>query len=225
MSGRASRAPTGTAAEISRNRLSSRVCWLEALPQSFQGVVIANEVLDALPTHVVRWGDDGVFERGVTWRSDSLAWDDRLLNSGPLLERARQLTPPPGYIKRNQPGRPGTRALARRDVGARCIDLHRLRLRAEREYYHPQRDRGTLMCHYRHHVHDDLFFLPGLQDISSHVDFTAVAQAGVESGLRLQGTRRRRTSSSISGSRGCSKARPPNTQRRMRHSPPRPTSC
>lgn len=55
------------------------------------------------------------------------------------------------------------------------------------EYYHPQRIQGTLMCHYRHHAHGDPFFLPGLQDITSHVDFTAVAETAIDSGLSLYG--------------------------------------
>jgi len=57
----------------------------------------------------------------------------------------------------------------------------------ESEYYHPQRCRGTLMCHYRHRAHDDPFYLPGLQDITAHVDFSAVARAGVAAGLSLLG--------------------------------------
>jgi SAM-dependent MidA family methyltransferase len=57
----------------------------------------------------------------------------------------------------------------------------------EREYYHPQRDHGTLMCHYRHHAHDDPFFAPGLQDITSHVDFTAIARAAQHAELDLLG--------------------------------------
>jgi SAM-dependent MidA family methyltransferase len=56
-----------------------------------------------------------------------------------------------------------------------------------REYYHPQRSAGTLMCHYRHRAHDDPFFLPGLQDITVHIDFSAVAQAGADAGLELHG--------------------------------------
>jgi len=56
-----------------------------------------------------------------------------------------------------------------------------------REYYHPQRAQGTLMCHYRHRAHDDPFFLPGLQDLTAHVDFTAVAEAGIDAGLKLLG--------------------------------------
>jgi SAM-dependent MidA family methyltransferase len=55
------------------------------------------------------------------------------------------------------------------------------------EYYHPQRNQGTLMCHYRHHSHDDPFFLPGLQDITSHVDFTAAAESVIDSGAQLLG--------------------------------------
>jgi SAM-dependent MidA family methyltransferase len=56
-----------------------------------------------------------------------------------------------------------------------------------REYYHPQRNMGTLMCHYRHRAHDDPFLFPGLQDITAHVDFTSVAEAGIEAGLQLLG--------------------------------------
>ena len=56
-----------------------------------------------------------------------------------------------------------------------------------REYYHPQRAHGTLMCHYRHRAHDDPFFLPGLQDLTAHVDFTAVAEAGIDAGMKMLG--------------------------------------
>ena len=56
-----------------------------------------------------------------------------------------------------------------------------------REYYHTQRNRGTLMCHYRHHSHDDPFYLPGLQDITAHVDFTAVAEAAIDQGAHFLG--------------------------------------
>ena len=55
------------------------------------------------------------------------------------------------------------------------------------EYYHPQRTHGTLMCHYRHHAHDDPFFLPGLQDITAHVDFSAVAESAIASDAHLLG--------------------------------------
>ena len=55
------------------------------------------------------------------------------------------------------------------------------------EYYHPQRAQGTLMCHYRHHSHGDPFFLPGLQDITAHVDFTAVAESAIDSDAHLLG--------------------------------------
>jgi SAM-dependent MidA family methyltransferase len=55
------------------------------------------------------------------------------------------------------------------------------------EFYHPQRNRGTLMCHYRHHAHDDAFYLPGLQDITAHVNFTDIAECGIDAGLELLG--------------------------------------
>jgi SAM-dependent MidA family methyltransferase len=56
-----------------------------------------------------------------------------------------------------------------------------------REYYHPQRSHGTLMCHYRHHAHDDPFYFPGLQDITAHVDFTALAETAIDNGAHFLG--------------------------------------
>jgi SAM-dependent MidA family methyltransferase len=55
------------------------------------------------------------------------------------------------------------------------------------EYYHPQRSGGTLMCHYRHHAHGDPFYLPGLQDVTVHVDFTTIAEAAFDQGLSVLG--------------------------------------
>ncbi len=166
--------------------LVSRVHWLEALPDSISGVLVANEVLDALPVHLVRWTDANIVERGVASEGENFVWQERLPESSMLLEIAQQINVPDGTLS--------DMSLAVRGlVGSLSERLHQGVLLfidygfGAREYYHPQRTQGTLMCHYRHHAHDDPFFLPGLQDITAHVDFTAVAEAAIDAGLHLYG--------------------------------------
>jgi SAM-dependent MidA family methyltransferase len=161
---------------------TSRIVWIERVPISFRGVILANEVLDALPTHLVRWREDGLFERGVSRRGDVFVWEDRPLSDPALIVQGQRLRPPPPYVSEISLAAPAlVRTLAEAlEHGVLLFVDYGF---GEREYYHPQRDRGTLMCHFRHHAHDDPFFVPGLQDITSHVDFSAVTRAGTEAGL------------------------------------------
>jgi len=166
--------------------LADRVVWLDMLPDEISGAVFGNEVLDALPVHLMRWTADGLRERGVVSAGETFSWQERLPENPSLVELAQALPMPDDYLSELSPAARGlTASLCQRlrqgvllwvDYGF-----------GAREYYHPQRDRGTLMCHYRHHAHDDPLFLPGLQDITAHVDFTAVAEAGVDAGAELLG--------------------------------------
>ena len=166
--------------------LAARVAWIDTPPSSHDGLILGNEVLDAIPTHVVAWREREIFERGVVQDANGLAWQDRPLRAGPVLDAARQLNPPPPYVSEINLAAPALVAsvagILRRGVML-FIDYGF----GSREYYHPQRSAGTLMCHYRHRAHGDPFFLPGLQDITAHVDFTAVAQAGARAGLDFLG--------------------------------------
>ena len=169
--------------------LLDRVVWLDRLPERFDGLVLANELLDAMPVHLAVWQEEAIFERGVAWEAGGLVWSDRPA-SGRLLERAQALADeyslPSGYVSEiglaaadwtaSWAGILGRGALLLIDYG---FPRH--------EYYHPQRNAGTLMCHYRHQAHTDPFFLPGLQDITAHVDFTAIVEAGFNAGLELLG--------------------------------------
>ncbi|MGH8762309.1 MAG: class I SAM-dependent methyltransferase [Nitrosospira sp.] len=174
------------------------VVWLEHLPARFNGLILANEVLDAMPVHLVAWRDASLFERGVTLDGDNFRWIERAVTEGALFEVAHELNLPmdPGSSDAgHDPGnyvseislatRGFMRALARiLQQGAVVLIDYGF---GRSEYYHPQRNRGTLMCHYRHHVHDDPFYLPGLQDITSHVDFSALAEAAIDAGLEFLG--------------------------------------
>ena len=166
--------------------LLDRVVWLDALPDNFRGLILANEVLDAMPVHLVRWLNGACFERGVAVESGEFVWQDRPLTEGPLWQAAKALDPGVDYLSEINLAAPAwinslSQSLAQGVV--LCLDYGFPRS----EYFHPQRDSGTLRVHYRHHSLDDPFFLPGLCDLTAHVDFSAVADAGVESGLRLLG--------------------------------------
>lgn len=170
--------------------LLSRVTWLDCLPENHAGVVLANELLDALPVHLVRWTESGVMERGVGQDGNGrFTWNERSA-AGALLEAAEEI----GRDCDVAPGYQSEIGLAARAWSAEWG--HRLTRGAlllidygfpRHEYYHPQRDEGTLMCHYRHHAHGDPFYWPGLQDVTAHVDFTAIVAAAHAAGLDLLG--------------------------------------
>ena len=166
-----------------------RVEWLDALPPHFSGCLIGNEVLDAMPTHALRWDDAGpeprVLERGVALVDGQLVFAERPA-SGALLEAANALpvaAPYRGEI--SLAARSWISELGRRlEKGAMLLIDYGL---PRHELYHPERDGSSLRCHYRHRVHDDPLWFPGLSDITSHVDFTAVAEAGFDAGLEVLG--------------------------------------
>lgn len=165
---------------------ADRVEWLDSLPNHFTGLILGNEVLDAMPVEMVAWRAAGIYQRGVTLAGESFAWDDRLLEAGLLFDAASQLAPPADYVSEV-----GLAARAFIGTLAGLLDAGAILMIdygfGASEYYHSQRSTGTLMCHYRHHAHDDPFYLPGLQDITAHVDFTAIAEAGLDAGLKLLG--------------------------------------
>jgi len=169
--------------------LGTRFQWRSTLPDAFRGVMLANEVVDAMPAHAVAWTPDGLVERGVTLDASGLRWTDRPA-TGAVAEAMRTIAvdlPPSGRYESeiNLAGPAWLRAIAASlaEGALLVIDYGFTR----EEYYHPQRSTGTLMCHYRHHAHGDPFFLPGLQDITTHVDFSALAAAGANAGLDLLG--------------------------------------
>jgi len=163
-------------------RLGGRVQFLDRLPDAWHGVVIANEVVDAMPVHAVGWRAEGIVERGV---SAELAWQERPAG-GALLQEARTIEVPPPYDSEiGLAGQAWMRSLAERlESGAIFVIDYGF---SRREYYHPQRSMGTLMCHARHRAHGDPFERPGEQDITAHVDFSALARAARESGLEVLG--------------------------------------
>lgn len=166
--------------------LFNRVHWLNTLPAKFSGAIVANEVLDALPVYLVHWQDSSITERGVALSDNNFVWQERAISNPNLLEATQKISVPDGYVSEICLAAHGLiNSLAQRlEQGAMVFIDYGF---GTREFYHPQRDKGTLMCHYRHHAHDDPFFLPGLQDITAHVNFTDIAECGIDAGLELMG--------------------------------------
>jgi SAM-dependent MidA family methyltransferase len=165
-------------------RLAGKVTFLDSLPDDFRGVVIANEVVDAMPVHAVAWKQSGIFERGVAF-SGKLAWDERPAH-GAVLEAAQEIEVPVPYESEIGLGARawmGTLA-GRLESGAILVIDYGF---PSREYYHLQRSMGTLMCHARHRAHENPFERPGEQDITAHVDFSALLRAAHAGGLELLG--------------------------------------
>jgi SAM-dependent MidA family methyltransferase len=171
-----------------------QVAWLDRFPPAFSGVVIGNEVLDAMPVNLVVKTAQGWKERGIGLSDKNFVFRDRPCNPALIAQIPDASDLPVGYLTEVHPVAAGfMRSLAGmvatghhetgRGAAAILVDYGF----PAHEYYLSQRDEGTLMCHYRHHAHPEPFYLPGLQDITAHVDFTAMARAAVDGGLETLG--------------------------------------
>jgi len=173
--------------------LLERVHWLDALPEQFEGVVLANELLDAMPLERYRVLEQGFAIQGVVWDepSSAFAWEERPASA----EQATMLEqlvarlghkPVTGYLLEvNERAVAWVSQLAASLTrgAAILIDYGASR----NEFYHEQRFEGTLSCHYRHRSHDDPLILTGIQDITAYVEFSAVVEAAVDAGFTLAG--------------------------------------
>jgi SAM-dependent MidA family methyltransferase len=165
--------------------LLAHVEWLSNLPQNFSGMILANEMLDAMPVHVFSQTEEGVLERCITIKEGELAWAENPadLDLQKNIEKLQVSSPYTSEINLALPSFILDISRCLKKGVALFIDYGF----PQKEYYHHERSEGTLMCHYRHHSHPDPLLYLGLQDITAHVDFTAVAQAAVDNGLDIVG--------------------------------------
>jgi SAM-dependent MidA family methyltransferase len=160
---------------------AGRVQWHDRLPKRIDGVVLGNEVLDAMPVQLLHWDGGQWFERGVAAAGDAFVWTDR----------PTHLRPPASHFV------PGTvvEIHPQAEAFVRTLAAHLGRSAAffidygfpEAEYYHPQRVGGTLMCHRAHLADADPLSEVGLKDITSHVNFSGIALTAQEAGLEVLG--------------------------------------
>lgn len=168
---------------------AAKLQHLNALPEQFDGILIGNEVLDAMPVELVRRKADGSFVRlHVCHDGTQFALTEQALDKAELLADAQEHFPH-SYTDYTSELHPEQHAFVR-------TLAHKLKRGAmiwidygfdAAQYYHPQRTQGTLIGHYRHHTVNDPFFQIGLTDLTAHVNFTGIAQTGCDSGLDLIG--------------------------------------
>ena len=164
---------------------ADRVQWLSQLPESFTGVIIGNEILDALPVKRFIINENQFYELCVATQNHEFTW-----TQGPPLPVAQKRLAknnfPQEYVSEINPA-----AEAFTKSIANCLDTGIALLfdygYPRAEYYLPDRKDGTLMCYYRHRTHDNPFALVGLQDITSFIDFTAMAESAVSAGADILG--------------------------------------
>lgn len=167
-----------------------QVVWLDTLPDAFTGVIVGNEVLDAMPVNLVVKTETDWVERGVVLNeAGQFAFAERACAPELVAQIPDAGLFAAGYLTEVHPVATGfmqsVAHVINQGNGAAAIFVDYGF--PAREYYFDERNTGTVMCHYRHHAHTDPFYLPGLQDITAHVDFTAMAVAAAESGLDVLG--------------------------------------
>lgn len=168
--------------------LCDRVIWLERLPEKpMRGVVIANEVLDAMPVELFTWENGPIINQVDFQKEQFILIRDKKINRE-LQSRFEQyqIAFKNGYTSEVNLYLPAWIKSIAEFFSAGLLLLIDYGF-PRREYYHPDRDQGTLMCHYRHRAHTDPFVFPGMQDITAHVDFTAVAEAAFDHHFSVAG--------------------------------------
>ena len=176
--------------------LEERIVWLDRLPEKkINGIILANEVIYAMPVRRIVF-DGEIEECVVACKSKSndqirFQWMRKSINQTlkttvqKMLDELREKIPTPYITEINLNIKPWLNSL--NDVFNKGLILISDYCYPRQEFFHPQRNAGTLICHYRHHAHDDPFLYPGLQDITASVDFTAVAEAAVAIGMDVSG--------------------------------------
>ena len=171
--------------------LLETVVWLEQLPDNFAGLILANEVLDALPIHLVYKNNDALCERGVAFTQQTdkpgdFIWQDKPLLQGELFDLASAQHLSNNYLTEfclSTTGLVNSLLDSLKQGAILLIDYGF----GAREYYHADRNRGTLMCHFQHYAHDNPLINIGLQDITAHVNFSQIALACEAHGISLAG--------------------------------------
>ncbi len=169
--------------------LFDKVIWLEQLPASFTGVVLANEVCDAMPVHSLVFEETDIYERYVGWDGQQLVWQNAPLSAPALTEKAALIAP----LLKTLPFRCEVNLYAEAWLGSLAAILEQGAIfiidygYTGNNYFHTNRAAGGIRCHYQHHAHDAPLILPGLQDLTAHVNFTDLAETAHQAGLNVAG--------------------------------------
>lgn len=166
--------------------LLAKVVWLDQLPSEWCGIILGNEVLDAMPVNLYARLQGHWHERGVGWDAtlQRLMWQDKILHQPQAI--LESISGTHDYITETHTMAEGFINSLSKILQRGVILLIDYGFPAA-EYYHPQRCQGTLMAHYRHQAYTDPFVHPGEADLTAHINFSALADAADAAGLMLEG--------------------------------------
>jgi len=162
-----------------RLNLPAKCSWLSSLPKHFKGVILANEVLDAIPCDVIIYQNSFWYRYGVSYANEKCIWQiGKPLEQALLPESLLTGNFSEGYITELHPQANAWVGQIAEQLDAGLFLTFDYGFPAS-EYYHPQRIEGTLMAHHRHHAIQDPFYFPGLCDLTSHVEWTQIARSAL----------------------------------------------
>ena len=166
--------------------LFSKVLWIDEIPQEYKGIVFCNELLDALPVDLIKKVSGIYYQKGVGLENDLFVWKDKIIKDLSIYDHINLESLPDDYLIEDAIHIKSWINKINESIAKGVVIIIDYGFNHS-EYFHEQRSQGTLMCHFKHHAHDNPLIQVGIQDITSHVNFSYVAREASNIGLHING--------------------------------------
>ncbi|QDC95870.1 class I SAM-dependent methyltransferase [Candidatus Methylopumilus universalis] len=166
--------------------LFSKVQWIDQIPQEYNGIVFCNELLDALPVDLIKKSSGIPYQKGVALENDLFIWKDKAIKDLSTYDHINLESLPDNYLAEDAIHIKSWINNISESISKGVVIIIDYGFNHS-EYFHEQRSQGTLMCHFKHHAHDNPLIQVGIQDITSHVNFSYVAREASSKGLHING--------------------------------------
>lgn len=166
--------------------LFSKVLWIDEIPQEYRGIVFCNELLDALPVDLIKKVSGVYYQKGVGLENDLFIWKDKPIIDLTIYDHINLESLPDDYLIEDAIHIKSWINKINESIAKGVVIIIDYGFNHS-EYFHEQRSQGTLMCHFKHHAHDNPLIQVGIQDITSHVNFSYVAREASNIGLNING--------------------------------------
>ena len=166
--------------------LFSKVRWIDQIPQEYKGIIFCNELLDALPVDLIKKSSGIPYQKGVGLENDRFIWKDKVIKDLSIYDHINLESLPANYLAEDPIHIKSWINKISKSISKGVVIIIDYGFNHS-EYFHEQRSQGTLMCHFKHHAHDNPLIQVGIQDITSHVNFSYVAREASRKGLHING--------------------------------------
>ena len=167
-------------------QLFSKVQWIDQIPQEYNGIIFCNELLDALPVDLIKKSSGIPYQKGVGLENDLFIWKDKAIKDLSIYDHINLESLPDNYLAEDAIHIKSWINKISESISKGVVIIIDYGFNHS-EYFHEQRSQGTLMCHFKHHAHDNPLIQVGIQDITSHVNFSYVAREASSKGLHING--------------------------------------